>query len=260
MKIDGVEIHIEGTGPTVMMIHGWPDTYRLWDGTVAALKDRFRCIRFTLPGYDAAHAQRARSLPELIEFFRTVATQAAPGEKVALLLHDWGCVFGYQFYNRHPELVSRIVGVDIGDSVSLKKVLTPRDGFLILGYQWWLALAWKIGGRIGTWMTRYMAKRAHCPADPASIDVRMSYPYHVLWMEPPERFRGLIREFKPAVPFLFIYGRKKPFQFQAPAWIEWVKSQPKNTVEPFDTNHWVMIQDPARFNAVVKGWLERTPA
>ena len=36
------------------MVHGWPDTYRLWDGQVEALKDRYRCVRFTLPGFDAA--------------------------------------------------------------------------------------------------------------------------------------------------------------------------------------------------------------
>src|SRR6478735_2879020 len=42
------DLHIEGTGPeTIVMIHGWPDTYRLWDKQVEHLKDRYRCIRFT---------------------------------------------------------------------------------------------------------------------------------------------------------------------------------------------------------------------
>ncbi|WP_274378911.1 hypothetical protein [Deinococcus cavernae] len=31
--IEDTDIHIEGEGSqTIVMIHGWPDTYRLWDG------------------------------------------------------------------------------------------------------------------------------------------------------------------------------------------------------------------------------------
>ena len=55
ITVKGVEIHFEGDHPrTVVMLHGWPDTYRLWDTTVAALKDRYCCVRFTLPGFDTA--------------------------------------------------------------------------------------------------------------------------------------------------------------------------------------------------------------
>ena len=33
--VDGIDIHIDGVGPhSIVMIHGWPDTHRLWDATV----------------------------------------------------------------------------------------------------------------------------------------------------------------------------------------------------------------------------------
>ena len=52
IKIGDTAVHVEGQGPyTIVMVHGFPDTYRLWDGTVAALKDSYRCARFTLPGF-----------------------------------------------------------------------------------------------------------------------------------------------------------------------------------------------------------------
>ena len=41
LQIDGIAIHIDGpTEPadTIVMIHGWPDTHRLWGPTVAALQ------------------------------------------------------------------------------------------------------------------------------------------------------------------------------------------------------------------------------
>jgi pimeloyl-ACP methyl ester carboxylesterase len=61
-----VDVILEGSGPkTVVMLHGWPDTHRLWDGQVAALKERFRCVRFTLPGFDLG-PKRAIPLDELL--------------------------------------------------------------------------------------------------------------------------------------------------------------------------------------------------
>ena len=47
-----VELLVEGAGErAIVMVHGWPDTHRLWDGQVAALKNRYLCVRFTLPGF-----------------------------------------------------------------------------------------------------------------------------------------------------------------------------------------------------------------
>ena len=256
MQIDGVDIHIEGAGPeTIVMVHGWPDTLRLWDGQVAALKERYRCVRFTLPGFDRAHERRPRSLPELVDFLRRVVEQVSPGQPVTLMLHDWGCVFGYQFYLRHPDLVKRIVGVDIGDSQSLRREATIGTLLAVLAYQWWLALAWKLGGERGDRMTRWMAAKLRCPAHPALIHSGMTYPYWVFWFHPAADFRGAVRPFDPQVPFLYIYATRKPFMFHAQSWLARMQARPGNRVEGFDTNHWVMQQDPARFNQVVGEWL-----
>lgn len=256
-QIDGVEIHIEGQGAeTIVMIHGWPDTYRLWDGTVAALQDRYRCVRFTLPGFDPAHEQRARTLPELMAFFQQVIEQTAPGQKVILMLHDWGCVFGYQFYARHPERVSRIVGVDIGDALSMRREATVSTLFAVLTYQWTLAFAWKIGGEAGARITRWMARRLRCPADPATIHAGMDYPYYMLWFGGPGTFRGLIRPFEPEVPLLYLYAKWKPFMFHAESWVARLQQRPGNRVESFDTGHWIMLsQQRERFHKVVRDWL-----
>ena len=56
--VDGVEVFQDGDrGPVVLMLHGWPDTRSLWDDQVAALSARYRCVRFTLPGFEP-HAAR----------------------------------------------------------------------------------------------------------------------------------------------------------------------------------------------------------
>ena len=67
MRISGVEVIVDGAGPkAIVMIHGWPDTQRLWDAQVEALKGDFRCVRFTLPGFDLSQQGRAYSLDEIV--------------------------------------------------------------------------------------------------------------------------------------------------------------------------------------------------
>jgi pimeloyl-ACP methyl ester carboxylesterase len=47
---DGVRIAVyeqgNSDGPTVVLVHGWPDSHVVWDGVVPLLADRFRIIRY----------------------------------------------------------------------------------------------------------------------------------------------------------------------------------------------------------------------
>ena len=77
VEIGDVEVVLEGRGErAVVMIHGWPDTHRLWDRQVAALQDRYRCVRFTLPGFDAAGTGRAYSVDDVVATIHRIVEQA----------------------------------------------------------------------------------------------------------------------------------------------------------------------------------------
>ena len=237
------------------MVHGWPDTYRLWDGQVPALADRYRCERFTLPGFDRSPPKRAYSLDEVVETIRAVVGE----RRVTLMLHDWGCLYGYQFAMRYSELVERVVGVDIGDTGSRSHLaeLGVRGKVMIAAYQHWLAAAWRIGGRTGDAMSRAMAKLLRCPTDPRTIGAQMAYPYAVRWLGAAGGFHQL-RVFKPEVPMLFVYGEKKPLMFHSRAWAERVAARKGNRVIAFPTGHWIMVTRRQAFNEAVRIWLAET--
>ncbi len=252
----GVDVHIEGDGPeTILMIHGWPDTYRLWDAQVQFFKNRYRCVRFTLPGFEVGDTRQAYSLDELADFFKQLITHGAPEQQVILLLHDWGCVFGYEFYMRHPQMVSKIIGVDIGDQASLRQSRSLAEWMGVFAYQGWLALAWVIGGRIGDWMSRAMARLLCCPAPQSHIGSQMTYPYFMNWFGGRKSYRRQVQPFIPSCPILFIYGSRKPVMFHAKAWADGLLASISNRVEVFDTGHWVMSEQPDGFNQVVDNWL-----
>lgn len=243
---------VEGTGPrTVVMIHGWPDTHRLWDGAVAALKDRYRCVRFTLPGFDRPGVY---SLDELLAAVEGVVS----GGRVTLLLHDWGCFLGYQFASRHPERVERVVGVDIGDAGSRAHMaeVGVRGKAMLLAYQLWLALAWRVNSDA---MARGMARLLRCPTDPHSVRAHMGYLYAVRWLGVAGGFKGL-RVFDPACPMLYVYGERKPIMFHSRPWAERLAARPGSKVVALPTGHWLMITARERFNDAVRTWLAETDA
>lgn len=257
VSVQDVEIHFEGdSAHTVVMLHGWPDSYRLWDSTVEALKDRFCCVRFTLPGFDVAAAARTMSLDDMTELLHTIVDEVSPGLPVTLLLHDWGCVFGYEFAARYPQQVARIVAVDIGDhdSAALRASMPAKARLQVLGYQLWLALAWKIGSGPGDWMTRAMARALGCRTDPQLIGARMNYPYAMRWFGSVGGLGGAAKV-NPACPLLYLYGERKPFMFHSPQWLARLEASPECAVQAFATGHWIMVQQPQAFNACVRDWL-----
>lgn len=260
MEIDGVEVRVEGKGgDAVVLVHGWPDTLRLWDGTVQALQSNWRCVRFTLPGFDPSMAARACSLDEVVNTLHAVVTGCFPGERVTLLAHDWGCAFAYQFAMRHPQLVSRIVGVDIGDtgSEAHRAELGARAKLMVLAYQLWLALAWRVGGGLGDRMARAMARAMRCPVPPQRIRAATGYPYAMRWFGLKGGFRKALA-FAPQVPMLYLYGQRKPFMFHSRAWLQALALRPASRVVGLRTGHWVMLDKPQEFHAEVARWLAET--
>jgi cis-3-alkyl-4-acyloxetan-2-one decarboxylase len=255
LKVQGIDVVLEGEGQdTIVMIHGWPDTYRLWDKQVALLKSSFRCARFSLPGFEVNQAARPTSLEEMIVLFKAITDAVSPDKPVTLMLHDWGCVFGYQFAARYPERVARIVGVDIGDSFSRAFLggLTGKTKLMIAAYQLWLALAYRLGA-VGNWMTRWMARKLGCTADPALMGAQQNYPYVMQWTG---GFAKAVN-YVPNCPFLYIYGKRKLFMFHSAKWLEKLASMPGSEAHGLSTGHWVMVADPTGFNQKLIEWLKK---
>lgn len=257
LLIDGTDVFIEGDGAeTIVMIHGWPDTYRLWDGQVSEFKSRYRCVRFTLPGFDNTKLRRAYSLAETMELFKKIIEQTAAGQKVILLLHDWGCMFGYAFYMQYPTLVSKIIAVDIGDTDSheFRASLSLKAKLMVFAYQNWLAFAWRLGGTLGDRMTRFMARVLRCRSDPQFIHSGMGYPYYIKWMRAYGSYAGIGR-LSIECPLLFIYGSRKMFMFHSREWQNQICQKPGCRVVELNSDHWVMTSRPDEFNQAVSDWL-----
>ena len=255
IHIQDTAVEVAGNGEElILMLHGWPDTLALWDGTVDALQAHYRCARLTLPGFESGPP--AVSLDAMCSLLLQVVDHTSPGKAVTLLLHDWGCAFGYEFAMRHPQRVARVIALDVGDhnSPALRRQWGLREKLAVAVYQVWLALAWKIGGAVGTGMTRVMARALRAPAPAVRITHRMNYPYAMQWFGTAGGFKRAAQIQLP-MPLLFVYGERKPFMFHSTQWLEKVASSPGSAVQGLPCGHWVMVSKPEAFHARVRQWL-----
>ncbi len=265
LSVQGVAVRCQGPAdaPLVLMLHGWPDTLDLWDGLTERLAPRWRCARLTWPGFDPDDPMPARSLEALCALLREVVDTLSPQAPVVLVLHDWGCLFGYEFAMRHPDRVARVVGADVGDfnSGALWRSWNARARAGVMGYQLWLALAWGLG-RLGAraWadaLTRRMARWLRCPAPAQRVHHGMNAPYAMQWFGALGGLRQA-QQVRLNMPLLFVYGERKPFMFHSKRWLERVAARPGNAVLGLANGHWVMCGRSAQaFEQAVQDWLAR---
>ena len=258
-RLGSARLRIEGQGDEVLlMLHGWPDTLALWEGTVQALQSRYVCARLSWPGFEPGSERTAMTVDALCACLDQALALIGPDRPVTLMLHDWGCVFGYEYAMRRPERVARVVAVDVGDhqSRSLWQSWGWREKLAVIGYQLWLALAWQLGGALGDRMTRAMARWLRCPAPAEGIHSGMNYPYAMRWFGVAGGMRGL-QEVRLPMPLLYVYGARKPFMFHSERWLDAVARKPGSAVQGLPCGHWVMQSRPVEFVQCVAQWLDQ---
>jgi pimeloyl-ACP methyl ester carboxylesterase len=121
VPVDGGTLHYVrgGSGPVLVLLHGWPETWYEWRNVMPDLARTHTVVAFDLPGlgnssvptdggYDAAHTA--------VRIHQAVTELGYA--KVSILSHDLGALVGYAYARDFP-----------GD-VSLLAVLeTPLNGF-----------------------------------------------------------------------------------------------------------------------------------
>ncbi|MFH8368019.1 SDR family oxidoreductase [Streptomyces sp. NPDC018031] len=87
--------------PTVLLVHGYPDSKEVWTEVARRLADRFHVVAYDVRGCGRSSApsplRGGYTLARLTDDFLTVADAVSPGRPVHLVGHDWGSVQGWEF-------------------------------------------------------------------------------------------------------------------------------------------------------------------
>ncbi|MEV6590855.1 SDR family oxidoreductase [Streptomyces acidicola] len=87
--------------PTVVLVHGYPDSKEVWSELAPRLAGRFHVVLYDVRGHGRSTAPQPLrggfTLERLTDDFLAVADAVSPGRPVHLVGHDWGSVQGWEF-------------------------------------------------------------------------------------------------------------------------------------------------------------------
>lgn len=179
----GTEIVLRhgGSGPPLLLLHGYPQTHVIWHKIAPRLAERFTVVASDLRGYGASgkppggerhenYAKRAMALDQV-----EVMTELG-FERFAVVGHDRGARVTHRLALDHPDRVTRAAVLDIVPTLSMYE---QTDQAFATGYYHWFFLIqpydlperligaapdYYLERKIGAW------SRNEQPFDPAAVE------------------------------------------------------------------------------------------
>ncbi|MFD5592837.1 SDR family oxidoreductase [Streptomyces griseorubiginosus] len=105
VRTGGVDLCVAELGdrhrPTVVLVHGYPDSKEVWSEVAPRLADRFHVVLYDVRGHGRSTAPKPLrggfTLEKLTDDFLAVANAVSPDRPVHLVGHDWGSVQAWEF-------------------------------------------------------------------------------------------------------------------------------------------------------------------
>lgn len=124
--IDGIRIHYArgGSGPPLLLLHGFPETHAMWHKVAPGLANRFTVIAPDLRGY--GESSKPRGTPDHANYSKRVMAADQIGlmrslgfEAFTLVSHDRGARVAHRMALDFPDAVKRLVLMDIAPTLSM---------------------------------------------------------------------------------------------------------------------------------------------
>lgn len=112
-----LRVAIEGSGPVVLMVHGFPESWYSWRhqmGPIAAAG--FTAAAIDVRGYggsDKPHPVEAYAMEAIVADVAGVAESLSPEAPVVLIGHDWGAPIVWNTALIRPDRVRAVAGLSV---------------------------------------------------------------------------------------------------------------------------------------------------
>jgi pimeloyl-ACP methyl ester carboxylesterase len=267
VTVNGVTLNVivEGEGPDVLLVHGFPDCHDVWRHQIPALVAAgYRVIAPDMRGAGLSDApvaikdyrmtRMASDLAGLLDEMRI--------DKVRLVGHDHGAVIGFLFCFAYPERVDRYVAMSNGHPAAY--LLGPIEQKL----KGWYVLLFQIRGfsewilRAGDWW--FLRMLSGFPEEmpnwirqlqrPGRLTARLNcYRANIPVIAP----KSLSRAPRVSVPVMGVFSGDDRFlaEAQMTASQKYVDA-PWRYERVEGANHWLQITAPEKVNALLLDYLQ----
>ena len=122
-----VQIHYvtAGKGPLIVMIHGFPDYWYTWRAQMPALAEHFQVVAIDQRGYNKSgqpDGVESYTMDKLVGDVLAVIKHLQH-EKATIVGHDWGGMVAWSLAMFHPEVVERLVILNLPHPNGLRREL-----------------------------------------------------------------------------------------------------------------------------------------
>src|SRR5438477_11712404 len=139
----GIFVRTRGSGPPLLLLHGFPETHLMWRDVAPRLARDFTVVCADLRGYGQSGCPR--SAPDHASYAKralardmAVVMKRLGFDRFSVAGHDRGGRVAYRLALDHPEAVEHLAVLDI---VPIDIAWARADARLTLGYWPWSLLA-----------------------------------------------------------------------------------------------------------------------
>ncbi len=129
---NGVRLHYvtEGEGPLMLLLHGFPEFWYSWRHQISEFSQDHKVVAIDLRGYNESEKPQdvnAYAMTELVKDVEGVI-RGLGYDRCTLVGHDWGGAIAWHFAYTYPELLERLVVLNLPHPAKFAAgLLTPQQ-------------------------------------------------------------------------------------------------------------------------------------
>ena len=143
---NGIQLHYvtQGDGPLMLMLHGFPEFWYSWRHQIREFAKDYKVVALDLRGYNDSDKPSALSAYKMSELMLDVAgvIKGLGYESCTLVGHDWGGAIAWSFAYSYPELLERLIVLNIPHPAKFVEGLRTPQQLLKSWYIFFFQIPW----------------------------------------------------------------------------------------------------------------------
>ncbi|KOP25721.1 epoxide hydrolase [Hapalosiphon sp. MRB220] len=146
ISTNGIKLHYvtQGEGSLMLMLHGFPEFWYSWRHQIPEFAKYFKVVAVDLRGYNDSDKPKEQSAYRMDEFLQDIKglIEGLGYEKCILVGHDWGGAIAWRFAYAYPEMVERLIVLNLPHPAKFSEGLRTPGQLLKSYYMFLFQLPW----------------------------------------------------------------------------------------------------------------------